>query len=1329
MAGITLPNYPAFNPSEDPTDAQGWSDWLEGFEALIRALQIANQVKEDKDKYALLYHYIGQPVRSILKKLENNGIEDEDYKAATTALDTHFKPKMNRVYLMHLLHQCKQKQDESMDTFYMRVKVTMEPLELSKLTVAELIELITLSQLVNNTSNNSLRKKALKDGLSLKHFIDCARAHERADMQSKEIEKAEVSTYSIGAHSSCKGGRSERDKSQSRQKKCFTCNGPYPHKDKKCPMDNKRAKECYYCGGSYPHRGRCPATDSTCKKCGKRGHFDKMCKSSNVDEVKGNSDDDTDEYDIPSVVGSVTSDKRRRKTELLIGEKTLTCVLDSGAMWSVISETMVKKLGLTIDTSRKRSLFGYCKRKLNILGTVTVRVRSEITQAEMEVEFQVVEGDEETLLGCLESETLRLINFAHSVKEKTKNMETLMKEYQDVFKGIGKMKDTKINLHINHDITPIKQKVRRVPFHLRQKLEEELIRLKEEDIIEEATGPTDWISPILVRPKSGDKVRVCLDSRAINTAIMREKQVMPTLDDLKHDLNGAKVFSTVDLNKGYHQLELEENSRPITTFITHKGLYRYKRLCFGINSAAEIFQKKIEEMLQGIEGVKNMSDDIIIYAESEEAHHRILEKVLARLRENNITVNPQKCRFNKASVTYFGHNFSAKGIRPTEERKKTIMEVDAPKTASEVRSLLGMAQYISHFIRNFSDTVAPLRKLTQKKTAFKWGKTEEEAFKTLKTAIGKASTVEFFDTNQPTELIVDASPTGLGAILTQRRPDNSTKIVEFASRPLTETEQKYSQTEREMLGLVWGCEHFNIYLYGSEFTALTDHKPLLGIIKHTSKSTARLERLTLRLQPYKFKLLYKPGGDNEADFLSRHPTMQKKKEHLPKLDQEIDQICSVNMEEYMVDGVSIEEVRQETQQDALMMEVMKMIMGEKPGRKEQELWSFKLIKDELSINNGLLLRGDRIVIPRRLQKKIIRIAHRSHQGIVKTKALLRETVWFPGIDRQVEQAVQECILCQAATRSKSTQAPLKMTILPDGPWEELSADFHGPLSTGDYLLVVIDDYSRFPEVEVVASLNAKTVIPKFDAIFARHGIPKIVKTDNGPPFNGELFTKWGKSIGFHHKKITPLWPQSNGEAERMMDTLGKLIRVCHQEKSSWKQHLFKFLRHYRATPHSTTGISPAEMLYSRKIRTDIPSMKKSVRFQDTVAKAEQRDERMKSYMKELADRSRRDVDIKIDDKVLVKQRQTSKEQPYFRQEPYRVTKMNGTMITAANTKLNQEVTRNISHFKKVPENCEDDETSHEETAPKETTEEQSETPRRSERARKPPEYLKDYVSV
>ena len=153
--------------------------------------------------------------------------------------------------------------------------------------------------------------------------------------------------------------------------------------------------------------------------------------------------------------------------------------------------------------------------------------------------------------------------------------------------------------------------------------------------------------------------------------------------------------------------------------------------------------------------------------------------------------------------------------------------------------------------------------------------------------------------------------------------------------------------------------------------------------------------------------------------------------------------------------------------------------------------------------------------------------------------------------------------------NKTPHAPLKMAPLPEGPWEEVSADFDQIFTTGEYLLVLVDGYSRYPEVEIIRSLSVKKVIPNFDKIFSRHGVPKI-KTDNGPPFNEDVFTRWGKSIGFHHRKVTPLWPKSNGEAERMMDTLGKMIRVSHQEKISWKQTMYQFVKHYRTTPHLRT---------------------------------------------------------------------------------------------------------------------------------------------------------------
>ena len=1154
MAGIQLPTYPDFNPKEDPTDAQRWSDWIDGFEAMIRALQITNQVKESKDKYALLYHYIGQNVRSILKKLDKNGSGNEDYKEAKAALDGYFKPKMNRIYLMHVLHQCKQGQEETMDSFHMRVKEAMVPLELEKLSVNELIELMTISQLVNNCNNTALRKKTLKDGLSLHDFMSNARSYERAEMQSKEIERSEsASTYSVKS-------QPNRYKSEKKDsgRTCYFCNGPFPHKDGKCP-NRKKSSECFYCGGSFPHQNRCPAKEHECRRCKRRGHYEKMCKMTReVNQIEKYSDD---EYEVPYIVCSIKEEQPRRHTLVKVKNETIKCVIDTGAEVNVMSQETSNKLNLKINTENKKTLFGYGRKMLPVIGSVNTKVESLVTNNSKQLEFQVIQGEAETLLSCETSEDLGLVHFACAINEKS--TESLLEEYKDRFSGIGKMAKTEVKLHINPDIQPIQQKQRRIPFHLRNDLEDELNRLENLDIIEKADGPTTWISPIVVVPKKTG-VRICIDSRAINTAIEREREVIPTLDDLKKDLNGANIFSTIDLNKGYHQLELDVESRPITTFATHNGLYRYKRLCFGINSAAEIFQRKIADMLQGINGVKNMSDDIIIYATSEKEHDDILEKVFKCMRENNITANTEKCKFKQNSVTYFGHIFSDKGMCPTPDKVAAIVNADAPTTASEVRSLLGMAQYVSHFIANFSDIVAPMRKLTHQDVKFEWGEKEQKSFVMLKTAISKAETVEYFDVNLKTELIVDASPIGLGGILTQRDTENRTRIIEYASRPLTETEQRYSQTEREMLGVVWACEHYNLYLYGSSFKVITDHKPLLGIVKHTSKPTARLERLILRLQPYKMSLIYKPGKNNEADYLSRHPQNAKMPHHKSRIDFQVDCVCVNALNEYKDDGLTMEAVNKATKEDSTLQTVMKMITGEQEWKKSDELWPYKLVKDELSISNGLVLRGDRIVIPKKLQNKTIQIAHRSHQGIVKTKALLRETIWFPGLDRQVEQAVRECLSCQAATRSNtSNQAPLMMTNLPNGPWEEVSADFHGPLASGDYLLVIVDDFSRFPEVEIISSLSAKAVIPKFDAIFARQGVPKVVKTDNGPPFNGDTFTKWGASIGFHHRKITPLWPAANGEVERMMDTLGKVIRIAHQEKISYKQQMYQFLRHYK----------------------------------------------------------------------------------------------------------------------------------------------------------------------
>ena len=441
--------------------------------------------------------------------------------------------------------------------------------------------------------------------------------------------------------------------------------------------------------------------------------------------------------------------------------------------------------------------------------------------------------------------------------------------------------------------------------------------------------------------------------------------------------------------------------------------------------------------------------------------------------------------------------------------------------------------------------------------------------------------MKYFNPSFRTELIVDASPIGLGAILRQVTTHRGTNIIAYASHSLTDCESRYSQTEREALAVVWGIEHFHLYLYGSSFQVITDHKPLETIFNNpTCKATARLERLQLRLQPYKTKIIYKPGADNPADYMSRHsdPKQSQNPSHLSRLDAYINFVTT----NAVPPSVTLQEVKDSIAADETLQSLARVITNQRWHEVGKDVSQYQQIKQELSISNGVILRGTRIIVPAKLQSRMVMLAHNGHQGIVKTKRFLQDSVWFPGIDKKVEELVKGCIRCQAMNHDpKPASEPLQMSPLPQGPWQELSMDFCGPFPNGDYLLVVTDDFSRFPEVEILRSTSAKAVIPHLDSIFARQGVPEMVRTDNGPPFNSESFEMFATQLGFRHREITPVWRRANGEAERFMKTLEKAVRTAIIQGKNWRQELFTFLRQYRATPHSTMGKSPSELLNGR----------------------------------------------------------------------------------------------------------------------------------------------------
>ena len=281
-------------------------------------------------------------------------------------------------------------------------------------------------------------------------------------------------------------------------------------------------------------------------------------------------------------------------------------------------------------------------------------------------------------------------------------------------------------------------------------------------------------------------------------------------------------------------------------------------------------------------------------------------------------------------------------------------------------------------------------------------------------------------------------------------------------------------------------------------------------------------------------------------------------------------------------AMTLKEILDATNDDAALTELRDAIKTNKwdsPAVKP-----FKAVKNELtSTAQGIILRGTRIVIPSALQQRAINIAHETHLGIEKTKSLIREKIWFPQIDSRVKDTIEQCIAYQAVGKQKPPE-PLRMTEMPELPWRTVHVDFYGPLPTSEYLLVVVDRYSRFPEAEIVHSTRAATVIPKLDKIFSVHGIPDVIISDNGPPFNGDEYARYLKALGIQAKFSTPYWLQGNATVERFMQPLGKALKTAKLQGRSWKQELNRFLLQYRTTPHCTTGVPPSELLFNRTVK-------------------------------------------------------------------------------------------------------------------------------------------------
>lgn len=1362
----TFDKFVVFSSSTEHTVGQRWKKWLKRFEVLLTAMNITDGAR----KQALLLHYAGEEVFDIFEsfsaaqKGEDEGNADDSYAKVKTSLSTYFEPKKNVEFEVFKFRQMKQEPGETVDNFCTRLRLLAATCDFTN-TDREL-----KSQILQGCTSTRLRRRGLRDEMELENLLKTARSLEISDVQATEMEADEAVNAVYRNKHPQQGGR--RSNTQSQQQPLQENRGQTSWSHQHGGTTSSRP--CAWCGGHCRSRTSCPARDKQCRSCSKMGHFAKVCRSkpqgrSNASHdarmintradspSQHSSDSERSESEYAYGVSSVTS--KTPKVNLQMYGESVPFFIDTGASVNILDDDVFRKINAPALKIKPTStnIFAYgSSQPLKVRGTFETTVSYKKTR--VTTTFFVVQSTPHArcgnLLSAKTAQELELLHytFATSTSAPPQTVaDHLVEKTPQLFEGMGKLKDVKVKFYVDESVQPTAQPHRRIPFHLRKKVEAELKRLEQLDVIEKVDGPTPWVSPIVVapKPKKPEEIRICVDMRLPNQAIKRTRHIMPTIDDILSKLNQATVFSKLDLNSGYHQLELDEESRNITTFSTHVGLRRYKRLNFGVTSAAEIFQNHIAELLTDISGSLNTSDDILIYGKSQEEHDQALKRVFDRLLEKNLTLNKGKCEFNKDQIEFYGFMFGKTGVSPDPKKVTAIQNMKTPTNVKEVRSFLGLTNYVSRFIADYANITKPLRDLTKSNVEWTWGPDQEAAFNRLKTELTGVKTMSYFNPNLETEVLVDASPFGIGAVLTQRDKHMS-HIISYASRALTDVESRYSQTEREALAVVWACEHYHLYLFGHHFTVLSDHKPLEGIYnKPTSRTSSRIERWNLRLQAYDFTLKYRPGSDNPADYLSRHPTENANAttRHESKV---ADEYISFLLSHTVPKAMTLQEITEATKTDPTLKAVTRALKSGQwctPHDFDIDITSFnifKTVRDELSFSDehNVLLRSSRIVIPRSLQSRAIDIAHEGHQGMVKTKQLVREKVWFPHIDRLVETKVQSCLACLSTTPDHPAE-PLKMTTLPDRPWSEVSIDFCGPFPSGEYLLVAIDAYSRFPEVEILTSTSAKATVPKLDAIFARHGVPDIVKSDNGPPFNSHDFAQFADYLGFQHRKVTPLWPQANGGVERFMSTIKKTVQAAQVEKKAWKQELYRFLRNYRATPHSTTGVSPAEALFNRKMKIKLPEISKKTSPTKLDKKIRLQDEVNKKKMKEYADVKRRatEPDIQVGDPVLVRQRPENKLCPHYSPTPMKVTSRKGSMVTADGG--GRKVTRNSSFFKKVPlqmpPHAEPPEVSPDaepedveptvpqfDTCPPESPEPPPDLPRRSSRVRRLPQYLQDY---
>lgn len=878
---------------------------------------------------------------------------------------------------------------------------------------------------------------------------------------------------------------------------------------------------------------------------------------------------------------------------------------------------------------------------------------SESAKPRKFAKFYVVEGGARSLLGRTTAKQLELLQVGIAVAKVAAITDQATGERNARVEEFPAIPDFVFEFDIDPSVPPSVRAYVNIPEAYKEPAVKRLRQMEAQGIIERVLIAPRWISGLSAVPKGKDDFRLVVNMVGPNRAIRRRYYKMPTMENIRARLHGAKYFTKLDLTSAFHHIRLGEKSKEMTTFLGPDGMYRFTRLNFGVVSAPEGFQQKMEEILGPIKGVVVYVDDILVYATSLAELRIRTQETLKALARNNLTLNSDKCEYEKERLEFLGHELSEEGFNIAKKKVEDVAKFRAPRNRSELKSFLGLASFLSSYIKDFADLTKPLWDAAAEER-FTWGGVQQEAFQAVKKAIMSCAINQgFFSVTDETFLYTDASEVAVSAVLGQRSPEGKHRIISFASKLLSPTERRYPQTQREALGIVWGAEHFWYYLLGRRFTIRTDAQGIAFIMSRdhtqTKRIMSRADAWRLRLEGFDFGVEYVKGSDNIADPSSR--LVEGIGEGTFEDGPSPGEILSVELSDptdvvFGAGRVTLEEVRWHAERDDEAKAVGKALETDEWPR---TLAKFRSVKHELRVKDGLVTRMGETFIPCELRPKVLSTAHVGHPGASAMKSLLRGSVWWPGILAHAERWVAACEPCALMAR-RTPPMPMQRSELPAAVWENIAMDYNGPYGQygGVYILLIVDRYSRFLIARPVRSTDFGSLRAVLDDVFDTYGVVQSCMSDNGPPFFGAEYEAFCKARGITVKKSAPLDAQQNGGVETYMRLVNKGMTAPSVEGGSWRRSLADTIDAHNGAVCTATGVAPDVLMFGRKIRRNLPLITTATTGADD-AEIRRLDWAQKMAKKELMDgkRNARYAQIEVGDKVYVARQTKGKGQTFF----------------------------------------------------------------------------------